>query len=250
MQVLEQDPVPPRQLNRQVDRDLEMIAVRCLQKPADLRYDSAEALAEDLEAYLKHEPIAARSGRISPGRLALVPRNASCDGTGELGPALDVAQPGAVRRLPADQHPLVAGRDQPLDLLQSLVRRIRHLGRRLLDPAPPAWGRSRSWNVRSPTCGLPRCCRSWRCSPWKPTSACRRLKLSPVLGLIAGMVFLVKAGILSGPFYVQAVALFLTAGLMVLFTDYEHLIFGVVSAACFFFPGLKYYRQQSGKTRP
>ena len=40
------------------------------------------------------------------------------------------------------------------------------------------------------------------------------LKLSPVLGLISGMVFVVKAGIFSGEFYVQAVASFLTAGIM------------------------------------
>ncbi len=44
MKVLEQDPVPPRQLNRGVDRDLELIAVRCLQKPPDLRYDSARRI--------------------------------------------------------------------------------------------------------------------------------------------------------------------------------------------------------------
>ena len=73
------------------------------------------------------------------------------------------------------------------------------------------------------------------------------LKLSPVLGLIAGMVFLVKAGILSGAFYLQAAALFTTAGLMVLWPRYGHLVFGVVSAACFFFPGLKYYRQRGDK---
>ena len=35
------------------------------------------------------------------------------------------------------------------------------------------------------------------------------LTLSPVLGLVNGMVFVVKAGILTGTFYVQAVALFL-----------------------------------------
>ena len=70
------------------------------------------------------------------------------------------------------------------------------------------------------------------------------LTLSPVLGLINGMVFLVKAGILSGSFYIQSVALFATAGLMALFPDFAHLIFGVVSAACFFVPGVKYYRQR------
>jgi serine/threonine-protein kinase len=65
-----------------------------------------------------------------------------------------------------------------------------------------------------------------------------------VLGLITGMVFVVKAGILSGVFYVPAVALFLCSGLMALFPQYAHLIFGVVAASCFFFPGLKYYRQR------
>jgi serine/threonine-protein kinase len=70
------------------------------------------------------------------------------------------------------------------------------------------------------------------------------LKLSPVLGLVNGMVFLIKAGMLNGVFYVQAFALFATAGLMALLPDYAHVIFGVVSAACLFFPGLKYYQQR------
>jgi serine/threonine-protein kinase len=70
------------------------------------------------------------------------------------------------------------------------------------------------------------------------------LKLSPVLGLINGMAFLIKAGMLTGAFYVQAFALFATAALMAYFPDYAHFIFGVVAAACFFFPGMKYYRQR------
>jgi len=70
------------------------------------------------------------------------------------------------------------------------------------------------------------------------------LTLSPVLGLSSGMVFLVKAGILSGRFYIQSAALFATAGVMAMFPSVAHLIFGAVSAACFFFPGLKYYRQR------
>ena len=63
--VLEQDPLPPRLLNPQADRDLEMIALKCLQKPPDLRYATAEALADDLEAYLADEPTAARCGLFS-----------------------------------------------------------------------------------------------------------------------------------------------------------------------------------------
>ncbi len=80
------------------------------------------------------------------------------------------------------------------------------------------------------------------------------LTLSPVLGLVSGMVFLVKAGILSGAFYIQAAALFATAGVMALWsrTGLPPLgisLFGIVSAVCFFVPGLKYYRQQRSRLR-
>ena len=71
------------------------------------------------------------------------------------------------------------------------------------------------------------------------------LTLSPVLGLIAGTVFFVKGGILSGSFYVQAAALFATAFAMALFPLHAHFILGAVAAACFFIPGLKYYRQSN-----
>ena len=71
LQVLEADPVPPRALNPGVDADLEMIALKCLQKRPDLRYVSSNALADDLEAYLAGEPVSARSAslRALAGRL-------------------------------------------------------------------------------------------------------------------------------------------------------------------------------------
>jgi len=65
MMVLEQDPVLPRLLNPRADADLEMIALKCLQKPAELRYRSAAALADDLAAYLANEPISARSTNVT-----------------------------------------------------------------------------------------------------------------------------------------------------------------------------------------
>jgi serine/threonine-protein kinase len=71
------------------------------------------------------------------------------------------------------------------------------------------------------------------------------LTLSPVLPLFAGLVFFAKAGILSGAFYVQAAVLFATSLVMCVTGHYAHIIFGVVSAACFFVPGLKYFRQRS-----
>jgi len=60
MQVVSREPVLPRRLARKLPRSIELVCLKCLAKsPAD-RYDSADALADDLERFLRGEPLAAR----------------------------------------------------------------------------------------------------------------------------------------------------------------------------------------------
>ena len=66
--VLETEPRNPRLWNPKIDRDLTTICLKCLEKDPSRRFKSALELAEDLERWLKHEPIhARRTGLIARG---------------------------------------------------------------------------------------------------------------------------------------------------------------------------------------
>jgi serine/threonine-protein kinase len=251
LMVLEQDPLPPRLLNRKLDRDLEMIVLKCLQKPPELRYASAAALADDLTAYLHDEPISARSGQFSQvmARVfrethhAIVLENwgllwmwhaavilVMCLVTNWLHTKRadwpECAQPwpylllwGGGLALWAPIFWMLRHRIGPVTAVE---RQIAHV-----------WGGSVAavilLFVVESLLGLP------------------VLTLSPVLGLIGGAVFVAKAGILSGLFYLQAAAMFATALAMAELQrrglDWGISLYGLVSAAAFFLPGWKYYHQ-------
>ncbi len=246
--VLEQDPLPPRMLNPKADRDLEMITLRCLQKAPDLRYATAADLACDLQAYLNGEPISARSGafRQVVGRWFRETHHATilenwgllwmlhsaallivCLGTNAMQLA-GVETPWPYVGLWTVGLGAWAGvfwwlrrRAGPVTFVE---RQIAHI-----------------WAGSMGATGLLFLVERL-ITPQLPV-----LSLSPVLALISGSVFLAKAGVLSGTFYVQAVLLYLTAIPMAIWPTYAISMFGVVSAATFFFPGLKYYRQRASK---
>jgi hypothetical protein len=241
--VLEADPPLPRSLAAQVDRDLEMIALKTLQKPQDLRYASAAALAADLRAYLAGEPVAARRGGL-----------------------VDVA----ARLFRETHHAVVLENWGLLWMWHSVVilalcvttdvlawrgaTRLTYLllwGGGLVLWAPIFWAlRHRNGPV---TAVERQIAHIWGASViasvllfWvEGLLGLEPLRLSPVLALIAGAVFFAKAGVLSGAFYIQAAVLFATALVMCLVPDYQHIVFGLVSGACFFVPGFKYFRQRS-----
>ncbi|MBX3414908.1 MAG: serine/threonine protein kinase [Pirellulales bacterium] len=60
VQVIEREPPPPRLWNQAIPRALESIVLKCLEKSREKRYQTAAALADDLERWLKGEAVEAR----------------------------------------------------------------------------------------------------------------------------------------------------------------------------------------------
>jgi len=238
MLVLEQDPVPPRVLNPKANADLEMVAMKCLQKPPELRYPDAGALADDLDAFLAGEPVSARSTGLRDLVVRLLGEThhaAVLENWGALWMMHSAALIGFYGltnllqwRGVTDRWPYLMIFTVGLGAWASLFWALRRRGgpvtfvERLM---AHVWGAGvvainllfvAEWLLDLPV-----------------------LKLAPLLAVTNGMLFMIKGGIFSGSFYLQAGLLFLTMVPMALFPQVGPLIFGTVAGACFFATGLR-----------
>jgi len=248
LMVLEQDPPSIRMLNRAVDADLEMIVMKCLQKPPDLRYESTTALAADLRAWLNSEPITARSSTVlrimtrlfRESHHAAILQNWGLLWMWHSAVVLLLCLITNAMQLNGvtQRWPFVGLWVVGLGLWAGIFWNLRHRAGPITSverQIAHIWGGSMI--ASSMLFGV-------ETIMHRPV-----LEFSPCLGAIAGMVFLAKAGILSGRFYIEAALMFATSLVMAAIEaadipDFSVSLFGVVSAVTFFLPGLKYYRQQ------
>ncbi|MCA9128624.1 MAG: serine/threonine protein kinase [Planctomycetales bacterium] len=243
LQILEHDPPPPRLLEPRIDRDLDMIVQRAIQKPPDLRYATAGEMADDLECFLRDEPVRARSGKLSQivarwfreTHHAPVLENWGLLWMWHSLVLLVVCMATEWMRLNSVQSRVsysalwVVGLGTWAAVFWALRRRmgpVTFVERQIAH----VWGASLIAIAAL--------------TPLEWLLDLEPLKLSPILAVVGSIVFFVKAGILEGWFYIQAACLLATSFLMALFPNYAQTLFGFVAATCFFVPGLKYFRRK------
>src|SRR5438105_7624414 len=107
--LLDTEPKQPRLLNPKIDRDLSTICLKCREKDPKRRYPSALALAEDLEHWLKHEPIQARRTGIFTRSRKWVRRNLSIAVMAAMLLALTVLLGVIVWKGEFPRHPVTTG---------------------------------------------------------------------------------------------------------------------------------------------
>jgi TolB-like protein/tRNA A-37 threonylcarbamoyl transferase component Bud32/Tfp pilus assembly protein PilF len=106
---LDTEPRQLRLLNPKIDRDLSTICLKCLEKDPKRRYSSALALAEDLERWLKHEPILARHTGILTRGKKWVRRNPTIALLAASLTALAAAAGWIIWKSELIRHPLTTG---------------------------------------------------------------------------------------------------------------------------------------------
>jgi serine/threonine-protein kinase len=240
--VLEQDPIPPRVLNPKAPPDLEMVALKCLQKAPDQRYPSAAALADDLDAFRAGQPVSARSTSLwalGSRLLGETHHAAVLENWGFLWICHSIALVvffgvtnvlvwrGVMARWP---YVLIftVGLGAWAALFWSLRRRggpISFVERQLAH----VWGAGViainlmflvEWLMKLPV-----------------------LTLLPALAITNGMLFMIKGGILCGAFYLYALLTFLAIFPIVWYPRLGPMLLALPSALGFFATGLEYHRR-------
>lgn len=121
-QVLENDPVTPGQLNPEIDRDLETICLKCLEKDAAKRYGSAEELTRELARFLAGKPIQARPISRTAKMLRWCKRNPALASACGLAMILLVAVAGVSMALAVQQSQSAERARQEKEEIQKLLK--------------------------------------------------------------------------------------------------------------------------------
>ena len=249
--VLDQEPVRPALLVPKINPDLELICLKCLQKRPDMRYSSAEDLAGDLDSWREHGPLSVRP----TGWKGLAPlisrifRETQHAAVLENWGLLWMWHGAMIFALCLMTWGVaLAELDQPLGLMA------------LWGGGLALWG-GISWQLRirgGPVFFIERqVAHIWAGSVLAVIGlfltemilGMNALALSPILAVITGMMFVAKAGMLSGEFYIYAALNFLAvipmAWSMIMFPAWHlnQLILAFFASLGFVLPGIRYYRQ-------
>jgi serine/threonine protein kinase len=247
--VRSEEPVRPRLLNPQIDVELELICRKCLEKRPEHRYGTAAQLADDLEAFLRGEPVSARSSSLVyfVSRIFRDTHHAPIQENWGLLWILHSAQILVLCGVTSALYAAGLRSHEAYLLLWSI--------------GLVAWG-AFFWQLRKrggPVSFVERqIAHAWGAGVAASIAlfivevllGLEVLYLTPVLPIIAGMVFIVMAGTLGGWFYIAAgLSIAAVVPMAALGSPLAPLLFGVISGLGFFVPGVKYYRQRRSTER-
>ena len=250
--VLDQEPVRPAILSPLINPDLELICLKCLQKRPDMRYLSAEELAVDLESWREHGPLSVRVGGwrgIAP-LMARVFRETQHAAILENWGLLWMWHGAMILALCMLTWTMaLTGFDRTWALMA------------LWGGGLALWG-AISWKLRTrggPVFFIERqVAHLWAGAVLAVIGIfltemilqMDALQLSPILAVITGMMFVTKAGMLSGEFYIYAALNFIAIVPMTISMNMQptwhlnQIILAVVASLGFIIPGARYHQQR------
>ena len=244
--VRSEEAVRPRLLNPGIHPDLELVCLRCLEKRPEHRYAIAGQFADDLDAFQRGEAVSARSSSLAYfiSRLFRETHHA---------PVME--NWGGLWMLHSLMLLLLCVVTNAIWLAEVREHVVYLL---LWGVGLVVWG-AVFWNWRRRG-GAVTFVERQMAHGWAAGVAASIgiflvevlldlpvLKLTPVLSVVAGMVFIFMAGTVSGWFYVPAALCFVGAVPMALWPEAGPTLFGVVAAFGFLVPGWKYYRMRVSK---